>query len=249
MPLNPSDTDSRPPLAELEAAVQRSPGDSAAWRDLANAYCTAEAFELAADILGHAVRLAPRDPDARFRLGMALIEGRNPRDAIPHLQEALRLDPDRFGLRSFDLGVAFEEAGQPAAAATHFRTATEYRPSMAAAWIRLAWARSAQGHYQEAIPAFEKALLHRPTSAPLWAGLGRAYAGTEQDLQAYGLSLRHDPAQLDTLLALGACYERLGQADEAHGACRQSERVDPKSTAPLCASPASPSAATAPRRP
>jgi tetratricopeptide (TPR) repeat protein len=232
----PPDRDDLLPLAELEAAVQRSPGNADAWRNLAGAYCAAGMFELGAEIAAQTLRLAPYHPSAHARLGMTLLEAGNARAAIPHFQKAVDIEPAAH--RHFDLGVAFAEAGEDAPAVKHFRAALDRWPEMAAAWVRLAWALSRQAKYLESVPAFEKAIQHQPGSARLWGGLGRAYAETAQDrkaVQAYRLSLRIDPVHLDTLLAMGACHERLGQLDEAHGAYRGAARAHATSTAALCA--------------
>ena len=80
--------DKLPPLAELEAAVQRSPADVDTWRDLASGYAALHMFELAVQILSHSIRLAPRDAGLRAQLGHALIGACNPREALAQMQEA-----------------------------------------------------------------------------------------------------------------------------------------------------------------
>jgi tetratricopeptide (TPR) repeat protein len=213
-----TDNDKPPPFAELEAAVHRSPGDVGAWRDLAEAYCATDMFALALELLEHAVRIAPRDPSTRQFLSTVLREVGRPRDAIPHLQEALRLDPENAASLTFDLGAAFDEAGDHAEAADHLRKAVDLRPAMGGAWLRLGWVLVAGGRYAEAIEAFDTATRYRPKSAYLWHGLGIAYARTgrhREAVQAYRLSLRADPARVEVLFDLDASCRRLGRADEA----------------------------------
>jgi tetratricopeptide (TPR) repeat protein len=213
-----TDNDKPPPLAKLEAAVHRSPGDVGAWRELADAYCAADMFALALELLEHAVRIAPRDAGTRQFLAIVLREVGRPRDAIPHLQEALRLDPDNPASLTSDLGAAFDEAGDHAEAATHLRKAVELRPALGGAWLRLGWVLVAGGRYAEVIEAFDTASRYRPRSAYLWHGLGIAYARTgqhEKAVQAYRLSLRKDPARLEVLFDLDASCRRLGRVNEA----------------------------------
>ena len=166
-----------PPLDELEAAVQRAPADVEAWLRLSDGYGAAEMPELRAEILQHAVRIAPASADARGCLGDALIDAGRPRDAIPHLQEAARLDPDHAAWRTFDIGIAFAQDGDHATAVEHFRKALELHPRFEAALFRLGRSLLAECRYSEAVPAFEKALAYRPNHARLLFGLGNAYAG------------------------------------------------------------------------
>lgn len=80
--------------ADLRQAVAIQPDFAEAWSDLGEACRTLldDAGALAA--LEKAVQFAPQDPVAQTRLGSELLEQRQAIEAIPHLQEAARLDPD-----------------------------------------------------------------------------------------------------------------------------------------------------------
>jgi len=121
------DDDNPPPLDELEAAVRYAPGDRVAWLRLSDGYALADMFEACIPILQQALRLAPRDPHSHAALGHAFLAIESPREAIPHFEEAKRLDPDpdRAGRRTFDLAAALDEAGEHAAAVGLFRKALE----------------------------------------------------------------------------------------------------------------------------
>jgi tetratricopeptide (TPR) repeat protein len=229
------DPDKLPPLAALEAAVQRSPADVDAWRNLASGYAALHMFDLAVQMLSHAVRLAPRDPGLRAQLGNALIGACNPREALAQMQEARRLDPRNATARTLDLGAAHAAAGEHEAAARLFREVLKVDPGMRAAWIRLAWALHAARDFAEAIPAFERAAAFQPDSVELWSALGDACARTGDDAKAarsYQLSLRLDPAQPGVWLCLGACFVTLHRLDDAEAACSEARRLIPRSTAP-----------------
>ena len=108
------DTTEGPPelsLAELEAAVHRSPGDAEAWRQLADAYRWAFMPEMSAEVLLQAVRLTPRDFELRRELGFALVSSGRARDSIPHFQEALRLHPGDASWGTFLVGFGFGHGG------------------------------------------------------------------------------------------------------------------------------------------
>jgi tetratricopeptide (TPR) repeat protein len=214
----PTDSNPPPPFAELEAAVHRTPGDVAAWRELAGAYWWADEVALALAVLEHAARIAPWDVETRRSAGHVLRELGRPRDAIPHYREALRLDPESAADGELDLGAALDEAGDHAAAVPHFRRAVELEPRMGAGWLRLGWALLRDGKPSEAIRAFDTASRYRPKSARLWHGLGLAYADTDQHeraVQAFRLSLRIDPLQPEVEFQLGESCRRLGIPDES----------------------------------
>jgi predicted Zn-dependent protease len=111
---------------------------------------------------------------------MALIEAGQPKEAIPHLEEAVRLDPDNAAERTFELGHGFAAAGDHATAAALFRRAAELDPRHKAARIRLGLALCDTGQYDEAVPALETATRVRPTSAYLWRRLAAAYARADR---------------------------------------------------------------------
>ena len=227
--------DKLPPLAELEAAVQRSPADVDTWRDLASGYAALHMFELAVQILSHAIRLAPRDAGLRAQLGHALIGACNPREALAQMQEARRLDLRNAAVRTLDLGAAHAAAGEHEVAARLFREVLQVDPGMRAAWIRLAWALHAARDFAEAIPVFERAAALQPGSVELWNALADACEKTGDEAKAarsYQLSLRLDPAQPRILLFLGACYVRLHRLDDAEAAYTEARRLTPGSTTP-----------------
>jgi superkiller protein 3 len=230
------DDDKPPPLAELEAAVQRSPGDPAAWQRLADGYAVADRFEASVEILEHALRLAPHDPDAHSALGHMLRVVDRARDAIRHMQEAARLDrdPDQGARRTFDLAASFDEAGEHATAVDLFRKVLELDPRERVAWIRLAFALSDHGRFAEAIPAFENATAYRPKSARLWAGLSRAYEQTGQHakaVQAFVVAIRLDPtsqtvASSASRFAPAPAQKSPEPVDRDHGPQEPSRRGD-----------------------
>jgi protein O-GlcNAc transferase len=85
--------DAAPAAAELEQAVALRPDFAEAWSDLGEARKALfdDAGTLAA--FERAVELSPDDAVARTRLGSKLLESGRAHEAIPHLREAARLDP------------------------------------------------------------------------------------------------------------------------------------------------------------
>lgn len=201
------DSPAPPRLADLEAAVHRTPAAAAGWRDLGDAYMAADAFDLSIPILEHAIRLAPRDADLRWMLSTALGQVGREKEALRHVREALRLRPLEPAEEAFHRGAALDDAGDPAAA-EHLRRALFFDPEHTAAWIRLAFRLLADGKAADAVPVFERATELRPGSARVWDGLADAAAKA-------GL---HEKA---VRAALAASLRALRPADGSRGAGRE----------------------------
>ena len=93
-----------PPPEELAAKAQQGKAAMAAGR-----------FEEATALYGAIVRALPNEPGMLLNLGMALSMAGHPREALPHLQAALRLQPDLLPASLF-LGASYVELAQPAKA-------------------------------------------------------------------------------------------------------------------------------------
>lgn len=78
---------------DLNQAVSLAPGFAEAWSDLGEARKALGDSAGALAAFQKAVQLAPRDPVAQTRLGSQLLDQDRAREAIPHLSEAARLDP------------------------------------------------------------------------------------------------------------------------------------------------------------
>lgn len=81
-----------------------------------------------------------QDAEAHSLLGAALSQSGNDRDSIPHFEQAVRLDPRRASYH-FNLGMAYEKAGQFPWAMEGYRRAIEVDPNLTqatAAYYRLA---------------------------------------------------------------------------------------------------------------
>ncbi len=215
--MTPDDPDP-PPLAQLEAAVHRRPGDAGRWLALAEAYMAADAFDLSIPLLEQAVRLAPRHAEARRALVVALQEVGRGREALTHVREAIRLDPGEPADQAFDLANALEAAGDLEGAAGQFRHTIAIDADQPAAWIRLAFILSNKAKPADAVPVFERAAELRPGSTRVWNGLADAAARAghlEKAVEAFRRSLAIAPDQPNILCSLGAILRRLERLDEA----------------------------------
>jgi len=99
----------------------------------------------------------PQSAQARNNFGGSLLLQGRVDEAIPQLQEALRLDPAHAEAHS-NLGVALARRGRTAEAIEHYREALRLDPRQTQAYSNLGNALLAQGRVSEAIAQFEAAL-------------------------------------------------------------------------------------------
>jgi tetratricopeptide (TPR) repeat protein len=99
----------------------------------------------------------PRSAQARNNLGGSLLLQGRIDEAIPQLQEALRLQPEHAEAHS-NLGIALARRGRTAEAIDHYRESLRLDPRQTQAYSNLGNALLAQGQVSEAIAQFEAAL-------------------------------------------------------------------------------------------
>jgi tetratricopeptide (TPR) repeat protein len=99
----------------------------------------------------------PLDPDARYRLGLWMLNDWRPAEAYPHLSAAVALDP-RQTAAFLPLAEAALQTGRWAEAAEAAARATAADPRNARAHHLLGLSEAARGRHEEAIRAFSAAL-------------------------------------------------------------------------------------------
>lgn len=107
-----------------------------------------------------------------FRVGRALAARGQAEAAVAHLQEAVRLDPDRPET-SYALGQALLDAGRAAEAVPHLRAALAGGTRLDLAGYDLARALAATGERAEALRVLRTVRPAQPDDAASWQALGR----------------------------------------------------------------------------
>jgi tetratricopeptide (TPR) repeat protein len=141
------------------------------------------------------VQAVPRSAEARNNLGGALLMGGATDEAIGHLQEALRLDPDHAQAHS-NLGVALARRNRLEEAIAHHREALRLDPSQKQAYSNLGNALLQQGRTREAIEQFEKGLSLDPADPQARTNLAGAFVREgriDEAIAAYEQVLRTTP--------------------------------------------------------
>ncbi len=118
-----------------------------------------------------AVAIAPREPEAQFRIGNFQRRRKNNAAAVTAYRAA-----QAAGLRHpvliNNLGLALQDTDQRDEAEQCFRRALSLQPAMIEALVNLADLLSQRLRFSEAEPLYEKALAQQPSVAALWQNLG-----------------------------------------------------------------------------
>jgi protein O-mannosyl-transferase len=131
--------------------------------------------------------------------------------------DALAKAPDHPWAHN-NLGLAYRQRGDLAAAERHFRRALEIRPSLAPAWVNLGNLELGAGDLDGAIAIYRKAEVHMPDAVEVQYGLGLALARAGRIAEAlphFEAAVRISPQHPFAHVALARTYRRLGDAARA----------------------------------
>jgi tetratricopeptide (TPR) repeat protein len=111
----------------FEHALEVEPENWMAHLQVGDAYADRDRT-LAAGHYMESIRLAPAQPGPHINLAKLLIDGGDPRDALPHLEAALGTDPSD-AVAHYNYGVALGAVGRPNEAAEQYRLAIKFASS------------------------------------------------------------------------------------------------------------------------
>jgi predicted Zn-dependent protease len=133
-------------------------------------------FEEASSLYASVVQALPNEPGMRMNLGMALSMAGKIREAVPHLQAALKLRPD-LAPASLFLGAAYLELGQPAQAVAPLQKFVAKEPGHLEGRQMLAGALLSLERWDKAAREYRPLCEEDPRNPASWFGLGRSYEG------------------------------------------------------------------------
>ena len=116
----------------------------------------------------------PNNPGLKLNLGMALHLAGKKREAIPELEQAVKLDPQLAPAWLF-LGTTRLQLGETAAAIKPLRTVLQLQPEQHQARKMLADALLSLGRLEDAGAEYHRLASEDPRNAEAWYGLGRSY--------------------------------------------------------------------------
>jgi protein O-mannosyl-transferase len=182
---------------------------------------------------GDTVAKRPDNARARGNYGRELMVAGRPGEALAEFQAAHALTPE-LSLAALNLATAYEQTGDDAAAATHYRRALELQPRNFLAQTALARLLARRDQLPEALELFEAAVEEVPEFVDARIGYGRALlrAGrTDEALTQFqtAVSLREADAELH--FNLGDALAQAGRLPEAISAFSTAVRLQPHFTA------------------
>ena len=174
------------------------------------------------------VRETPDSVTHRVLLGSSYLQAGRFVDAIPHLEEALRLDA-RHAIAESLLGGAYMSLGRVPEALPHFQRSARLAPDDERAQLNLADALEKSGRRAEAMTAYRRAIAINSESFEGHVGL-TALLVSAGNLKAALTHLRRivaiRPDSADAHSDLGAVLADLGQREEAIRSLRRALELD-----------------------
>ena len=173
---------------------------------------------------------------AHNNLAEALANSGRAAEAIPHLEQALRLRPD-FPEAENNLGDDLRQLGRPQEALAHFEHALRLQPAFAEAHNNRGVALMMTGRATEGMAEFTEALRLKPgyAMARFNLGLARADAGRpDQAIADFAAAVRLDPDFGDAELNWAVGLTILGRFPEAVPHFDRALQLAPGSPAAYC---------------
>ena len=131
-------------------------------------------FQQAISLYRELNKAVPNNPGLKLNLGMALHLAGNKREAIPELEQAVKLDPELAPAWLF-LGTTHLQLGETVAAVKPLRTVLELQPEQQQARQMLAGALLSLDRTEEATVEYNRLTAEDPVNTQAWYGLGRSY--------------------------------------------------------------------------
>lgn len=199
------------------------------------AHCQVKHWKNSLTLFSHAIAVTKNNALAECNLGNALGAQGHPKEAIAHLQEALRLYPP-YAEAHVNLGVALVEEGRTQEGIEHYRAAIESRPNYAQAHRLLAGALALEHKNDEAKQEFLEALRLKPNYPEAHARLGHLLllqGAQEEGLRHLFETVRIRDDYEDGHYYLAGALARQGRFQEAVVHFRAAIRVRPDHAAAL----------------
>jgi Flp pilus assembly protein TadD len=177
----------------------------------------------------HAVDVTHDNFIAQNGLGEALATDGAIDEAIAHLSEAVRINPD-FPPAQNNLGVELKRQRHFNEAIAHYAQALRASPDFAEAHNNLANALDGEGRTSEAIAEYNEALRIKPDYAEAHNGLGVALAREERLDDAVGhflAAMRIKPDSVDAYNNLGIALAMQGKREDAIRQFSEALRLSP----------------------
>ena len=211
-----------PSLSQIQAQVQREPGNPKLYIELGRAYWNADEYQPAFDAFRQAVKLTPASAEAHNWLGAFLMGRGNLTDAISELRKAVSLDP-KYARGYTNLGSALAKSGDLREAVTAFKKAVSLEPNSWAAHLNLGLAERENGDAASALVHLRRVEQAQPKNPTVQCELGqtlRQNGDLSAAVAAFERALDLDPEMREAYYGLGFTLKQ--QAAATHKSQLQS---------------------------
>lgn len=199
------ENDSALSVTQIQASLQREPGNSKLYIKLGQAYWNNGDYQPAFDAFRQAVKLAPASAEAHNWLGAFLMGRGNLPDSISELRKAVSLDP-KYARGYTNLGSALAKSGDLGDAVTAFQKALALEPNSWAAHLNLGLALRENGDAAGALVHLRRVAQAQPKNPTVQCELGQALR-QNGDLSAaaaaFERALEMDPETREAYYGLG----------------------------------------------
>jgi Flp pilus assembly protein TadD len=188
-----------------------------------------ERWRSGVDVWKHTIAVTEDNYLAENNLGWDLARGGNPVEAIPHYQEAIRLNP-RFVRARTNLALALVDAGRLPEAIVQYQEMLAAAPTNFVVRGNLGFALSRQGRLDDAVAQFTEAIRLKPDYVEAHNGLGLALArrgDVEGAIRHYTEALHLMPTFPEAHNNLGAALASQGKLDDAIGHFAEAVHLKP----------------------
>ena len=186
-------------------------------------------FDVAADLIGRAVKLVPDSPEAHANLGAALQGLGRSEEALACLRQSIALKPT-YANAYANLGMVLRNLGRLDEAIAAYDRAAELSPDRADVQINLGNAYQAAAQVEKAIACFQRALAINPDAPEAHNNLGNMLQGCKQPDEAmacYRRAVALKPDYADAHANLGVVLHTKKEFEEAIASFRRAIEIDP----------------------
>ena len=178
-------------------------------------------------LYSHAVGVTAGNYWAEYNLGLALMAGDRDDEALPHFQEAIRLQPG-YADAYLNIGVIQAKQGRLADATTNFGRVLELNPAHREALRNLSLALIRQGKAVEAASRLGELRRLKPDDPEVWFLTGVLHRENPSAAEsAYREAIRLRPEYAEAHNNLGILLARQGRLEAAIGHFRETLRIRP----------------------
>ncbi len=179
-----------------------------------------------------AALLDPKSAEAHYTLGNALRDNGQIDEAVASFRSAIECDP-KHAQSHVNLGALLCDFKRDyAGAIASFRTGIALEPKLVVAHVNLGHALKADGHIDDAIAGYRKAIELDPTSAGIRVSLGEILCDLKRDYDAaigcFLKAIELDPRLAQAHADLGAALNGKGKVEAAMASFQKAIELDPK---------------------